>query len=234
MLRTSALNMPSYAITGSSRGLGLGFVRVLSADPDNTVFAIIRSKSTAGQLEEFVSGHPHKNIHVVEADNNDAQALQRAADVVSQTTGGTVDVLINNGALMTHERSGLTLDAFPSPEILEEDLLLYFKTNTIGPIHTVNAFLPLLRAGTTKKVITISTTAGSPKVASTINFANFAGYGISKAAVNLAMAKYAARFRDEGVIFLTITPGMVKTMPGSKLLYAGVICKHNANSQIRL
>ena len=52
-------------------------------------------------------------------------------------------------------------------------------------------------------------------VANKNNFDTFVGYGISKAALNLAIAKYASRFRDEGIIFIALTPGMVKTMPGS-------------------
>ena len=97
---------------------------------------------------------------------------------------------------------------------------MQFRTNTLGPIHTINAFLPLLKAGTTKKCLTISSTAGSPKVANTSNFVVSGGYGISKAGLNLAIAKYAARFRDEGIIFLSVTPGMVKTMPGSECFLA--------------
>ncbi|KAI0792952.1 short-chain dehydrogenases/reductase [Irpex lacteus] len=193
--------MPSYVVTGTSRGLGLGFVQALSADSANIVFAIVRSRSSASQLVEFVAQHPHKNS---------------AADVVAKATGGTLDVLINNSALMVHERASLTLDAFPSPEILDEDLTLYFKTNVVGPIHTTNAFLPLLRAGKGKKVLTISTTLGSPKITNSSNFADFAGYSISKAGLNLAMAKFAARFRDEGMVFLTVSPGLVKTIPGPK------------------
>jgi len=208
--------MPSYAVTGTSRGLGLGFVRALSANPANTVFAIIRSLSSADQLQDFVQTHPHKNIHIIEADNNDIQGIKTAAQKISDITGSKLDVLINNAALMVHERGPLTLDAFPSEEVLEEDLLLYFKTNTVGPIHTINAFLPLLRNGQLKKCIVISTTAGSPNVAKEIGFAHFAGYGVSKAAVNLAVAKYAARFKDEGIVFLAVSPGMVKTMPGTE------------------
>jgi hypothetical protein len=86
--------MPSYVVTGSSRGLGvriyfslavkiylnslpqLGFVRTLSAEPTNLVFALIRSHSSAEQLHEFISGHPHKNVHVIEADCADSHALQ--------------------------------------------------------------------------------------------------------------------------------------------------------------
>ncbi|KAI0088543.1 short-chain dehydrogenases/reductase [Irpex rosettiformis] len=185
--------MPSYVVTGSSRGLGLGFVRAISSDPEKTVFAVIRSKSSASLLLDFIVKHPHNNVHVIEADNNDANALQNAAATVSEITGGT-----------------------SNPEILENNLILYFRTNAVGPINTINAFLPLLRAGTTKKCLTISSSLGSPRFTNANDFSTFPSYGMSKAALNLAMAKYASRFRDEGLVFLTISPGLVKTMIGTK------------------
>jgi len=123
-----------------------------------------------------------------------------------------LDVLINNAALLVHERGGLTIDAFPDEETLEEDFTLY--TNTLGPIHTINGFIPLLRKGPMKKCIVISTTAGSPKVALQSGITQFVEYGISMAGLNLAVAKFVGRFKEEGLIFVSVTPGMVKTMPG--------------------
>jgi len=42
-------------------------------------------------------------------------------------------------------------------------LALQFNVNVIGVIFTINAFLPLLKRGTTKKVITLSNPAGHPE-----------------------------------------------------------------------
>ncbi len=92
--------MPSYAITGTSRGLGvcfystfvsfhysslcsqLGFVEALSADPSNTVFALARNVSAAEQLNDFVAHHAHKNVYVIEADNNNQKSLQVSYDTI--------------------------------------------------------------------------------------------------------------------------------------------------------
>lgn len=72
--------------------------------------------------------HPHKNIHTVEADNEDRVAIkviqmpsyadifkinscrQAAAQKVAEITGGSLDVLILNGAMMMHERGVLNFD----------------------------------------------------------------------------------------------------------------------------
>jgi len=95
-------------------------------------------------------------VHTIEADNEDGLAIDVAAKKVAEITGGSLDVLILNGAMLMHERNILNFDQYPSQELLEEDLLKFFKANVIGPVHTVNAFLPLLKAGQMKKCIAIS------------------------------------------------------------------------------
>jgi len=208
--------MPSYAITGTSRGIGLAFIKVLGIDPANTVFALVRNPGAAQQLNDFVATHSHKNVHILKADNDDIKSIQNAAKTVGEITGGKLDVLINNGALMQHERNALTLDAYEDPNLLEEDMTSFFKTNVIGVIHTINAFLPLLRAGDMKKCILITSTLGSPRFTIDANFIFAPGYSMSKAAMNLAAAKYAAQYKAQGIVFLCITPGLVKTKEGTK------------------
>lgn len=81
----------------------------------------------------------------------------------------------------------------------------------VGVIHTINAFLPLLRAGETKKCIITSSGMGSLKyiLKNDVSFAP--GYSMSKAAVNVAVGKFAVKLKDEGIIFLSVSPGFVKT-----------------------
>jgi len=198
--------MPSYVITGAAKGIGLEFVTQLSADSRNTVFAIVRDKATGATLLNSLS---RKNITVLEADVTDAKALNLAASEVSKATDGTLDYLINNAGKANHP--GFTLDQFPSTEALEHDLLDNFKTNTIGVVHSTNAFLPLLRSGTTKKVLTLSTPLSETDVTLLGDIIGEPSYAISKAAVNMVVAKYAAQFKSEGFTFLTISPGMVNT-----------------------
>ncbi|KLO10732.1 NAD-binding protein [Schizopora paradoxa] len=202
--------MMSYAVTGSSRGIG-----ALAADPSNTVFALVRSKSSAQKLQDFVAGHAHKNVHILEADNDNIASIKTAAKEVAKITGGTLDVLIANGALMHHERNGLMLDEFPDENVLDDDMLTFYKTNVLGTIHLINAFLPLLRAGTTKKCIIIGSALGSHKFARRSEVLQYSGYSMSKAALNIAAARYASKYKGEGLIFLTITPGLVKTLQGT-------------------
>jgi len=95
--------------------------------------------------------------------------------------------------------------------LLNKDLLDSFKVNVVAVIHTINIFLPLLKKGKTKKVITLST--GVADLDATIDFEliTSAPYSISKAAVNMVNAKYSAQYKSEGFVFLAISPGLVDT-----------------------
>ncbi|KAF8204482.1 hypothetical protein K438DRAFT_1757681 [Mycena galopus ATCC 62051] len=197
--------MSSYVVTGASRGIGLEYVRQLSANSENKVFAVVRNKATATHLH----GLSRSNVTILEADATDAKALQLAAVEVSKVTGDKLDYLINNAGSSTFP--GFTLDSFPNPEAVEKDLLDHFKANTISVVHSTNAFLPLLKNGAAKKVLTMSSAHGDLDLVLAGEVIGLASYGISKAALNMVVAKYAAQFKSEGFVFLAMSPGMVDT-----------------------
>ena len=76
-----------------------------SVDPKNHVFAIIRSRGTAGPLEELAA--KRKNIHIVVTDISDPKKLAHAAAEVSKVTAGSLDVLILNAGSAGPETSAL-------------------------------------------------------------------------------------------------------------------------------
>ncbi|KAF5014097.1 hypothetical protein F66182_15043, partial [Fusarium sp. NRRL 66182] len=66
--------MPSYVITGASRGIGFEFLRQLSADPDSTVIGLVRDKeSTEGKVQKELR---RDNIHLIKADLKDHDSLK--------------------------------------------------------------------------------------------------------------------------------------------------------------
>lgn len=80
-----------------------------SVDPKNQVFAIIRSRGTAGPLEELAA--KRKNIHIVVTDISDPRKLDQAAAEVSKVTAGSLDVLILNAGSAWPETSALSPSA---------------------------------------------------------------------------------------------------------------------------
>ena len=87
--------MPSYAVVGASRGIGLEYVRQLvsrstpdyvyiahalvdiriqAARPDSIVFAVVRNAANSKHLQAAIQGL--KNVHVLEADVADYRSLE--------------------------------------------------------------------------------------------------------------------------------------------------------------
>ncbi|KAJ7837387.1 hypothetical protein B0H14DRAFT_2362438 [Mycena olivaceomarginata] len=206
--------MSSYVITGASRGIGLEFVRQLSANSENKVFALVRNKATATKLKNLA----RNNITILEADVTDGKALQVCQPEVSKATDNKLDYLINNaGSPIVGPASPrvkityISTQFSPSPEAVEKDLVENFKSNAVSVVHSTNAFLPLLKNGSTKRVLTLGSGLGDLDLTLKWGTTSRAGYSIAKAALNLVVAKYAAQYKAEGFVFLCISPGVVDT-----------------------
>ena len=97
------------------------------------------------------------------------------------------------------------------PQTLIKDLQTSFDINVIGVINTINVFIPLLRRGRGKKVFTLSTGMADIDLINQVDIAVAAPYSISKAALNVAVAKYSALYKSEGILFMAVSPGVVDT-----------------------
>ncbi|GJJ12966.1 hypothetical protein Clacol_007213 [Clathrus columnatus] len=206
--------MPSYLITGASRGIGLIIVHK-SVNPENLVYALVRNLDTAQRIEALSEWG---NIRVVKGDITDPDALKIVAEEVSKGNNGKLDVLINNAAYIDRDSASVPLTEFHGKENLLEKVLLetvksffiYFEMGAV--IHTINAFLPLLQAGEAKKVITLSTGLADPDFSQQTGYYLSAPYSISKAATNMVITKYSVQFKKDGFIFVAISPGLVDTV----------------------
>lgn len=97
------------------------------------------------------------------------------------------------------------------PQELEADLLKSFKVNVVANIHLFNLFMPLILKGQVRKVITLSTGSADLDPIRLFDSELGPGYAISKAATNVAVAKFSAQYRKDGVLFMSICPGVVET-----------------------
>ncbi|KAF2622208.1 NAD(P)-binding protein [Macroventuria anomochaeta] len=202
--------MSSYLVTGASRGLGFEFLRQLSNDPASTVIGFSRNKKAT---EEKVKAELNReNVHIVEADPSDYAALKRAVEETSRLTGGTLDYIIANAALVSEYSEFKSIGTLgEDPEILEKDIHDSIQTNVLGTIHLFNLFIPLLRKGSAKKAIAISTGMADVELIRNYDVGIAGPYALSKAALNVAVAKFSAQYRKEGILFMSISPGFVDT-----------------------
>lgn len=98
-----------------------------------------------------------------------------------------------------------------SPKKLEQDLLDSFSINVIGNIHLFNLYMPLVLKGSAKKVVTISSGMADLDFVTEFEISSAAPYSMSKAAMNMAVAKFSAQYKKDGVLFISISPGLVET-----------------------
>ncbi|KXH54740.1 short-chain dehydrogenase [Colletotrichum salicis] len=202
--------MSSYLVTGASRGLGFEFLRQLSADPNNIVIGIVRNaEATKHKVDAELQ---RKNIHVLQADLDDFDAIKATVNDASEITGGSIDYVIANAAFISIWSSydGISVLG-ENPRRLEQDLLDSFRTNIVGNVHLFNLVLPLILRGHAKKIVTVSSGMADLDFISKSGIEVGAPYSISKAALNTAVAKFSAEHSNQGVLFFSISPGVIDT-----------------------
>lgn len=202
--------MSSYAITGAARGIGQEFAIQLSADPKNLVFALVRTKNNTEQLQNL----GRKNLHIIECDLLKNDQIQSAADTIAKITGGSLNVLIANAVAYSEGPSGnYTLNKINSDQVEElgKDILSSVDFAVVRQIQLVNAFLPLIRKGITKKIIFLGTGVADIPLTLGSEFPYVVPYSVSKAAAHMLAAKYAVALKSERIVVVTVSPGLVDT-----------------------
>ncbi|KAI2630418.1 hypothetical protein GGS26DRAFT_559334 [Hypomontagnella submonticulosa] len=204
--------MATYVVTGVSRGIGYALLTELTKDSKNTVIGLVRD--TAGTLKKISEDSQMKgrsNFHIVEGDLTNYESLKKAASETSTITGGAIDYLIGNAGYVPKYDAYDPIGYLSStnPKRTEEELRKCFDINVVGQIHLITLFLPLILKGKTKKIVSV--TSGLADLDFTNAFDIFTGslYSLSKAAMNMAMAKFSAQYKQDGVLFLSVCPGMV-------------------------
>lgn len=145
---------------------------------------------------------------------SDTASLEKAALEVSKITQG-VDYLIVNGAYLTLKSARFHPSEFTGRTAeLREEMIDSLDVNVLGVIYSINAFLPLVRKGTVKKITVISTGMADADMAVQHDVSGSLIYASMKAATNMVVAKYAIELRGEDITLLALSPGVVNTQEG--------------------
>ncbi|KAL4989930.1 hypothetical protein BDW68DRAFT_186067 [Aspergillus falconensis] len=156
-------------------------------NPDNTVIGLVRNKSeTEKEMTEEIPGRD--NVHIIQGHLTDYASLQAAGNETAKIIG----VVSYFGA---YDPIGVL--SYPP-----------VKVNVIGNIHLFNVFIPLLQRGTVK-VIAISTDQEALDIIPKLKIEVASVYAVSKSGLNTAVAKLAAQYGKEGILFMSVCPGMV-------------------------
>ena len=185
------------------------WLRQLSTDPENTIIGLVR---TPASVEAKLSSDKIANVHILQADMADHVALNNAAQEVSKITKGSLDYLIVNGVYSDGDHNRLTPTAFTGhEEVLRREMIRSLDVNVVGVIYSINAFLPLVRKSTIKKVVALTTGLADTDIAPKSGVPNFVVYSSMKAALNMVIARYSVELREDGIVFLALSPGIVLT-----------------------
>ncbi|WPG99110.1 Hypothetical protein R9X50_00191900 [Acrodontium crateriforme] len=202
--------MPVYVITGVSKGIGYGFLKHLAPDPKNIIVGIVRDKAgTEKKVASELGECP--NVHILHGDLTDYSSLKQAAADTEKIVGDEgVDVLIANAGFPSQ------FDAYDDigglgqwPEKIDEVSASLYQINVTGNIHLINLFMPLVMKGKIKKVFAISSGHGDLDLVNLAGIHTNALYGASKAALNIIMAKFSVQYKNDGVLFLSVSPGAI-------------------------
>ena len=187
-----------YLITGANRGIGLELTRqLLGAGHD--VHATARAPESAdalGSLAGGASGRLHIHSCDVASDTS-------VAELATALGGAALDVVINNAGIFGEQKGLESLDL--------DDALRTFAVNALGSLRVTRAVMPMLRRGSRKCLVHISSGLGS---IGDNTSGGLYGYRMSKAALNMASRTIALDYKKEGLISVVVNPGWVRTDMG--------------------
>ncbi|KAI4726141.1 NAD(P)-binding protein [Aureobasidium sp. EXF-10728] len=202
--------MPVYVLTGANRGLGLEFVRQLSADTSNTVIGAVRSLSN--DLTDLKALNKNNNIHILECDTGDTSSITSFIESCSKTLDGRkIDYLLNNSGInAVPDQTSLSMN--------ESDVNEHIKINVLGPAKTTEGFYNADLLSSDVRILNMTSGLGSMKVSLGIKPRKCTTYSISKAALNMLTVHQGEELREKlpGAVVISMDPGWVKTRMGGE------------------
>jgi len=122
---------------------------------------------------------------------------------------GRLDILVNNAGIVSGDGLGQ-----PSQTTLRS-MRTVFETNVFGVVAVTNAMLPLLRKGTSARIVNVSSEVGSigsmTDPDSPLWPMASVPYPASKAALNMVTAMYAKELAPHGILVNAANPGYCAT-----------------------
>jgi NAD(P)-dependent dehydrogenase (short-subunit alcohol dehydrogenase family) len=197
-----SVSSQTILITGANKGIGFEICRQL-ARSGHCVILSARSVER-GQAAAALLVKEGLKVEFLQLDMSDESSIKSGV-VELKKRHKALNVLINNAAILDTWQ-GTILKATAA------ELRDTFITNTLGPILLTQALLPLLEAGKPARVINVSSQLGS--IANMTD--GWAGYGISKAALNAATRKLAEALAPRGISVNAASPGWVRTEMGGE------------------
>ena len=187
-LREYDLKNKTVLITGGSRGLGLVLAREFAREGARLVLCA---------RDEQELEYARMDLNELGAEVMTVTCDVRNKDDVARmiATVGDVDVLVNNAGV---------IQVGPIEVMTHEDFELAMKAHFWGPLNTIMAVLPSMRARGSGRIVNISSIGGKVSVPHLVpyNASKFALVGLSKG--------LRAELKKDGIVVTTICPGLMR------------------------
>ena len=192
---------PVIVVTGGNRGIGFEICRQLTAREARVVLTARERTAGEAAVKKLAGGKHAAAFHPL--DVTDGKSIERLSEFLKETYGH-IDVLINNAGIIAEgEAPALKVDLATVRETLE--------TNALGPLHLAQNLVPLLKSGSSPRVVNMSSGMG----ALADNYGGHAAYRMSKTLLNAVTAILAAELAGT-IAVNSVCPGWVKTDMGGR------------------
>lgn len=186
-------------VSGANRGIGFELTRQLSQQGSQVV-AGYRDKDRSEKLLEL--SHSSTNIFPFNVDVTEESLLGALNEFIDQKFG-YLDIIFNNAAINFKRNAALN-------DLEWSDISQHLEVNVGGAFLTARYLYPLLKKGTRRIIVNISSRLGSMELC----IPGSIPYSISKASLNMLTRHQAMEYKKDGVTVISISPGWVRTDMG--------------------
>lgn len=199
--------MKKALITGANKGIGFETTKQLLQN-GFYVYLGSRDLNNGNKAVEKLKAEGFGNVEAILLDVTDEASIKSARIEIGKKTD-SLDVLINNAGI----NGGSPYTALESNT---EQFIKTFNTNVFGVARVTKAFIDLLKKSSEPRIVNVSTSVGSLTLQSDPNwmgydFAKYAVYGSSKAAMNMYTVHLAYELKDTNFKVNAVCPGYTKT-----------------------
>lgn len=191
-------------VTGANRGLGLEIARQLAANG----LTVVLGARDAAKGEAAAAGMRANGLAVelVSIDVDEPASVSVAVGAV-HARHGRLDVLVNNAGVLLDGPDAQRASVLGLPP---QRLVDSFRTNTLGPLLTMQAVLPAMVRRGYGRIVNVSSRAGQLQELR----AGVPSYRVTKTALNSLTRVAAAEFANDDIKINAMCPGWVRTAMG--------------------
>ncbi len=195
-------------VTGANRGIGFEVVRELARAGLKVVLTCRDEAKGKEAQSQLASEGLNVDMRAVDVT---ASGSIRDLSLYLRKNYGRLDVLVNNAGIMLDRFD----DGEPVMSIIDcdlNDVRKTMETNVYGALSLIKELLPLMKENHYGRIVNVSSGLGQMSEMG----AGYAGYRLSKAALNALTCMVADELTSENIIVNACCPGWVRTDMGGK------------------